>query len=163
LYYFLLILMASMALIVSGCASTAVSTSSSKTFSVSLVVAPDANPDHQGRPSPVIVKIYQLKALNTFQKTEFFSLLDAGKTVLEDDLLSYEERELQPGMDYEYVMDVDSKVQYIAVVAEFRNFEKSRWRATVKVPEKSMFDFIKSQILQVKVESLSVSASFIEP
>ncbi|MCF6236910.1 MAG: type VI secretion system lipoprotein TssJ [Gammaproteobacteria bacterium] len=158
-HYFILTVIVLMVLIMSSCASN---TPKQRTFTGHLIVAPNANPDHQGRPSPIIVKIYQLKEVSAFQESDFFSLFDEGRAILSGDLISVEERELQPGISYDYTADVDPATTYIAMIAAFRDIEKARWRVVVKLPEKDFFDFIKNRILQVNVSDLSVSAAFIE-
>lgn len=145
-------------LAVSACTSTP----KPRTFSGQLTVAPNANPDHQGRPSPVVVKIYQLKDVSAFNEADFFSLYDEGETVLGGDLIAVEERELQPGVNYDYSASVAPEAGYIAVIAAFRDIEKTQWRVIIALPEKGFFDFMRSRILQINVTDLNVSAAFIK-
>lgn len=155
---FVLTLIVSFVLVVSGCASAP----KPRTFSGQLTVAPNVNPDHQGRASPVVVKIYQLKDAGAFSEADFFSLYDEGEAVLGDDLISVEERELQPGVNYDYSASVAPEASYIAVIAAFRDIEKAQWRVITELPEKGFFDFMRSRILQINVTDLNVSAAFIK-
>lgn len=153
---FILTLIVSLALVASGCASAP----TPRIFAGQLIVAPNANPDHQGRASPVVIKIYQLKDVGAFSEADFFSLYDDGENVLGGDLISVEERELQPGVNYDYSASVAPETSYIAVIAAFRDIEKAQWRVITELPEKGFFDFMRSRILQINVTDLNVSAAF---
>ncbi len=157
--YILFVWVIAVALFMSGCASTP----KPRTFTGHFTVATNVNPDHQGRPSPVVVKIYHLKKIKTFQAADFFSLYDKGKKVLGDDLIFVEERELHPGLNYYFSTSVAPKAQYVAVIAEFRDIEKSQWRVVTKVPKKCFFDFLKRRrTLHVDVIDRKVSVDFIK-
>lgn len=147
------------ALLISGCTSTP----KPRTFTGHFTLAANVNPDHQGRPSPIVVKIYHLKEVKTFQTSDFFSLYDEGKKVLGDDLIFVEERELQPGLNYYFSAHVAPNAQYVAVIAEFRDIEKSQWRVVTKVPKKGGFDFLRhSRVLHIDVIDRQVSVAFIK-
>ena len=64
---------------------------------LSIVARPDANPDASGRPSPIVLRLYQLKADAAFVDSDFFPLFDDDKRALGADLVSREEMELAPG------------------------------------------------------------------
>ncbi len=155
-YCFILTLIVSLALVASGCASTP----KPRIFAGQLTVAPNANPDHQGRASPVVIKIYQLKDVGAFSEADFFSLYDDGENVLGGDLISVEERELQPGVNYDYSASITPEASYIAVIAAFRDIEKAQWRVITELPDRGFFDFMRSRILQINVTDLNVSAAF---
>ncbi len=47
-----------------------------------LVVASDVNPDAEGRASPVVVRVYQLKEEGAFNSADFFALFDKEQETL---------------------------------------------------------------------------------
>ena len=57
----------------------------------------EINPDANGRPSPLVVRIYELKSISAFNDADFFKLYDEEVATLGGDLLSREEFELTPG------------------------------------------------------------------
>jgi len=152
---FLIFIVISMVLVFSGCTGT----QKSRVFVGQITVSPDANPDHQGRASPVEVKIYQLKDIKSFQEADFFSLNDDGPKVLGSDLISVEGRELRPGVTYDYSAKVHPDTIYLGVLAAFRNIEKAQWRVTTKLPEKNFFDFMRRRSLRIHVTDDSVSSA----
>lgn len=143
--------------IFSGCSTT----SNPRDFESHVTVAPNVNPDHQGRPSPVSVKIYQLIDISGFQEADFFSLYDDGPKTLGKDLISVVERELQPGAIYEFTTVIDEDTRYIAVLAAFRNIERAQWRMAVGLPEEEFFDFLRSRVLQINLTDLTISTAIL--
>jgi type VI secretion system protein VasD len=118
-----------------------------------LETSPDLNPDFGGRPSPVVLRVYQLRSPDPFQNADFFSLFDNELATLGQNLISRDEFELQPGESRKYKTELDLATKYIGVVAAFRDLENSRWRALTKLPDKEKVR------LQIKLESLAVSIS----
>ncbi len=55
-----------------------------------LVVAQDVNPDRAGRPSPIVVRIYQLKEEGAFNNADYFALMDKEQETLGASLVSRE-------------------------------------------------------------------------
>lgn len=96
-------------------------------------VANHVNPDLDGRPSPVVVKVYELASRTRFMNQDFFVLYDAPESVLGVDLLRKEELEFQPGDRYEFDMSLSPAARYVAVVVAYRDIEKARWKAVVEV------------------------------
>ena len=62
-----------------------------------IVATADVNPDARGRPSPVVVKVFELKSLAAFETADFFSLFDKDKETLGGELLARDEFSLIPG------------------------------------------------------------------
>ena len=63
-----------------------------------LITADSAlNPDRNGKPAPVQVKIFRLRSVNAFSGADFFSLYEKDEQILATDLLSKDVFTLQPG------------------------------------------------------------------
>jgi type VI secretion system protein VasD len=99
-----------------------------------VVAGPDVNPDGRGRPSPVMVKLYELKTLAAFQSADFFSLFERDKDTLGAELVDREEVVMVPGGRRQFNREAKPETRYFAVVAAFRDLERARWRAVVPVP-----------------------------
>ena len=61
-----------------------------------ITVDSNVNPDRAGRPSPIVVRIYELKATAAFSGADFFALFDNEQATLSGELVGREEFELQP-------------------------------------------------------------------
>jgi type VI secretion system protein VasD len=118
-------------------ALTACSTSPRALFptkiSTQVLASVDINPDANGRPSPLVVRIYELKSNNTFDNVDFFKLYDEEEATLGGDLLSREEFELSPGEGREFIHKAHDQTRYFGVVAAYRNIDQARWRASTEL------------------------------
>ena len=103
----------------------------------SIKTAVTTNPDPRGRPSPIVVRLYELKSAATFNSADFFSLFDKESETLGGDLVGREEYDLRPNETRPYRRQLQADTKVIGVVAAFRDLEKSHWRQTTTVPAKS--------------------------
>ena len=94
------------------------------------------NPDVRGRPSPVVVRVYELKSVAAFNGADFFSLFEKEAEALSGELVGREEYQLSPGESRPYQRQLQPETKFIGVVAAFRDLEGSRWRQTAPVPDK---------------------------
>jgi type VI secretion system protein VasD len=116
-----------------------------------IVAAADVNPDVRGRPSPVVVKVFELKSLAAFETADFFSLFEKDKETLGAELLARDEFTLIPGEQKALARELKPEARYVGVVAGFRDLERSTWRATIPVPPK------KTTPMTVRLEARKVS------
>ncbi|MFP8968228.1 type VI secretion system lipoprotein TssJ [Pokkaliibacter sp. CJK22405] len=114
-------------------------------------VAKDVNPDPNGRPSPVVVRVLELNSRSVFDSQDFFALYDNPEAALGEDLLSKDELVLEPGEEKSYEMRLDRKTRFIAVMAAYRDLEHSRWRDVVVADPEGYDSF------DVKIGKLSIS------
>jgi type VI secretion system protein VasD len=102
---------------------------------VEAVAAADVNPDVEGRPSPVIVRIYQLADDAAFGKAEFFPLWNQEAQTLAAAAVGQHEMRLVPGGDGEYTFKLDPQVRSIGVAAAYRDFRNVTWKTSVAIPD----------------------------
>lgn len=95
-----------------------------------LLAGFNINPDTNGRPSPLVIRVYELKAVDTFNAADFFKLYDEEKATLGGDLISREEFEFSPGQGREITRKTNEQTLYFGVIAAYRNIDQSRWRAS---------------------------------
>ncbi len=136
----------------SGCASD----KSAKTTPIKFVIQADqqVNPDASGQPSPVVVRIYELKSTTAFDQAAFFDLFDNDAKVLGSDLVAKREFELKPGDKVDFDRDTPVDTRYIGVTAGFRLGDDAQWRTTAEIkPEKN-----NSIIVKVAAQSISIEA-----
>jgi len=101
-----------------------------------ILSSTDINPDDNGRPSPLVVRIYELKSSDVFDSADFFQLYDEEEATLGGDLISREQFEFSPGEGREIIHKANEEARYFGVVAAFRNLDQSRWRASTKLKQK---------------------------
>lgn len=97
---------------------------------VELAVAsqPNVNPDHSSRPSPVIVKVYELRNDLAFKQAEFTTLFDTPLQVLGADLVAADEVVFIPGEARRIAYQPNPNTRFVGVVAGFRQMDRALWR-----------------------------------
>lgn len=70
-----------------------------------LAAAADVNPDIDRNPSPILVRLYELKAETAFSNADFFQLHDDDTAVLGADLVAKSEHILVPGETVKFSRD----------------------------------------------------------
>ena len=114
----------------------------------------EINPDANGRPSPLVVRIYELKSISAFNDADFFKLYDEEVATLGGDLLSREEFELTPGQSREIIHKANEQARFFAVVAAYRNIDQASWRASKALKLNSKNSLI------VNINKLSVTINY---
>jgi type VI secretion system protein VasD len=98
---------------------------------MTLAATADANPDAGGRPSPVVVRVYQLKGDAAFSGAEFFGLFDDEQQVLGAEFISRTEFVLAPSELRAVAVKLAGDARFVGVVAAFRDIRNSQWRVLV--------------------------------
>jgi type VI secretion system protein VasD len=102
-------------------------------INATVVANANTNPDARNRPSPVVVRVYELKAPAAFESADFFSLFEKDQATLAADMLAKDEFVLQPGQSRTIERPGKVETRYVAVMAGFRELERSVWRGVVPV------------------------------
>jgi len=93
----------------------------------------EINPDHQGRPSPLVVRIYQLKYYEAFENADYNALYDDDTATLGKELIAKREIILQPGdKKTELLREVSAETRTIGFMGHFRN-ENAQWRTATGI------------------------------
>jgi type VI secretion system protein VasD len=100
---------------------------------ISIVASGKINPSGSGRPSPVVVRLYDLKTPTAFANADFISLFEQDKTVLADDLIARDEFTMQPGEKKIINKVLSPQTRVIGLVAAFRDIERAQWRGIATV------------------------------
>ena len=102
-----------------------------KVLIVNVLAADRLNPSASGRPSPVVMRIYELKAAAPFESADFVSLFDKDQATLGGDVIARDEFVLGPGESMAIKRDLSADSKFLAVMAAFRDLERAKWRAVV--------------------------------
>ena len=105
--------------------------SSPPRIDLALASQPNINPDHSGRPSPVIVKTFELRTDLNFKQADFQSLFDRPVQVLGADLVAADEMVLIPGEARKVAYSPHPETKYLGVIGGFRQLERSQWRMII--------------------------------
>lgn len=119
----------------------------------SIVAAAALNPSVSGRPSPLLLRVYELRSAASFNQADFMALYQTDQAALGPDLVAREEIMLRPGETRLFARALAPDTRFIGVVAAYRDLERSVWRAIVPVQGG------KAHQLRVLADSLSISAA----
>jgi type VI secretion system protein VasD len=140
--------------IVTGCGTKHVKP---KPIQVNLFIQASAklNPDMANRASPIVLRVYQLTQIDSFNNnSDFFSLYEKDQSLLAKDLTFREELEIKPNQSSVKPLNIDPSSHYVAVLAAFRNLDKAQWKAFLKInPSKPPPLTIKLDEFKVNIQS----------
>lgn len=114
----------------------------------------NVNPDGTNRPSPVVVRVYELSSAETFRSAGFFDLYDEPRAVLERDLLSMSELVVRPGLVQMQPMQLNRKTRYIGVVVAFQNIEDAQWKLVLDARPRAY------QTMNIELDGLTIKQVF---
>lgn len=86
---------------------------------VNISVSDQVNPDINGRASPIVVRLYELKNIGKFEEADFYKLFENHEASLGSDLLASEKFHFKPGETKTLSHAVAPDTKYIAVTAAF--------------------------------------------
>lgn len=102
-----------------------------KMLSLTIHALPALNPDAHGRPTPVLLRIYELRARDAFDRATFFELYDHDARVLGNAVLDRAEIAVSPGETVPFVRSLDPATRAVAVMAAYERIDEAKWRASV--------------------------------
>jgi len=108
------------------------------------------NPDESGRPSPVVLRIYELKDITNFQSKDFFQIYDNDEEALGDSLIKKDELNFRPGESTFIEREFNPDAAYIGVFVAFRDVDEAHWRAFYKLRQ-SRTNKLKIDLHDIKV------------
>lgn len=126
------------AALVTACASAP------KPTPIAITLNADAgiNPNERGQPSPVVVRVYELKGLKAFNNATYFDLADNDAKVLGGDMISSTEYELIPGKVQKYDREISSEATNVGVVAAFRTIQSAQWHDSIELDKGKKNEFV---------------------
>ncbi|NQZ32441.1 MAG: type VI secretion system lipoprotein TssJ [Oceanospirillaceae bacterium] len=107
-----------------------------KIINISISANSGSNPDLAGRPSPTVIKIYQLSSDGKFKQTDFFTLYDDDST-LSSDVLEHRELLLASQSSNSLLMTLDPKTQYIGITAAFQQSNNAKYKLLIPIGKRS--------------------------
>jgi type VI secretion system protein VasD len=114
-----------------------------------LTAAADINPDAAGRASPLVVRVYGLRADPEFSKADFFALYDREKETLAAAMTNSQEYVLQPGESREVRVPMSRDARYVGVIAAYRDIRGARWRVVSRAPRKRWTDAFSRDVITI--------------
>lgn len=92
------------------------------------------NPDLNGRASPVVVTIYQLKKARRFMRASYEQLNTNSSAILGSTLIDKHTVILQPRHRQQLKILIDKNTRYFGFLAAYRELAESKWHQVIKLP-----------------------------
>jgi type VI secretion system protein VasD len=105
---------------------------------MTLSASADANPDATGRPSPVVVRVFQLRGDGAFSAADYFPLYDDDKMVLGPELITRDEFVLNPGDRRSLDVTLAADTRFVGAIAAFRDIRNAQWRGLIAAPRSGL-------------------------
>lgn len=116
-----------------------------------LSAASNLNLSVSQRPSPLVVRLYELRSPTAFAKADFTALHQADVATLGSDLVLRDELLLQPGESRPWQRTLSPETRFIGVFGVYRDVERAVWRASAAVTVG------RTQKIVLRAEGLAVS------
>ena len=101
---------------------------------IKFKVDSDVNPDDDRKPSPLFVRMYQLKSTKMFSRANFIDLYEKDKEVLGADMISKQVlRRIKPGESRVENFVLNKETQFIGLYAEFLQFKRASYKLIIPV------------------------------
>ena len=139
-----------------GCLSVTVEEELAPAAKFNLAVSshPLTNLDLSGRPSPTVVRVYQLRKEVDFKEAGFFDLYDQDKALLAGDLVAREELIVIPGSFLSQQFMLASETKFVAVMAAFQDTANAIQKQIIPVDSSkdlSIVAYLNSNLLSVSM------------
>ncbi|PKG38773.1 type VI secretion system lipoprotein TssJ [Psychromonas sp. Urea-02u-13] len=105
-------------------------------FQLSFIVEDNINPDDSKVPSPVIVRMYELKSTKLFEKANFIDLYERDAEVLGKSMIAQQAlKAIKPGEERTENFVLSKDTQYIGLYVEFLQFENAKYKVTIPIAQ----------------------------
>lgn len=129
------------AVVLTSCAVKEYILPSTAHIEMEITAAPELNPNTEGRPSPIVLRIYELKSLEEFNNGDFFTIYDNETKALGKTMLAKDELEFKPGETKHIEREANPQTRFLGIIAAYRDIDNAQWRAVATIPEKSRSKF----------------------
>ncbi len=96
-------------------------------FKVKLTAAEDINPNEEGKAAPLNIYIYQLKSLDNFESSDFFTITDGTSDELKTEIKKDYEGIIKPGESRTLTLSPGKETLALGIVAAYREIDQAGW------------------------------------
>ena len=110
-------------------------------ITIEFIVDADSNADELNSGSPLFVRMYELKSSKMMNKAEFIDLYENDIKTIGADMVGdvHRLKRLKPGENRAEHFVLDQKTQFIALYAEFLNYQNSKYKLVIPVVINNVF------------------------
>lgn len=94
------------------------------------------NPDVNGKSSPLVVNIYELKSPVEFNQSSFDQLSANASAALGQNLVDMQSIEIRPSKTLILKQLLTPDTRYLGIAAAYRDIDQANWRQVIRMPHK---------------------------
>ncbi len=103
---------------------------------LTFVANTDINPDDNQTPSPLIIRMYELKTPTLFENANFIDLYERDTEVLGGSLLGKQRlKHLKPGETRKESFVLSKETKYVGLYAEFLKYKDAKYQLVIPVAQ----------------------------
>lgn len=116
------------------------------------------NPDENGSPSPLYIRMYELKSDKNFKNADFIDLYERDKKVLGGDMLAKQRlKRIIPGERREKDYVLNPKTHYVGLFAEFQRYKNASYKVIIPVEPTNVI--ASSSVVHISGNTISATNS----
>lgn len=99
----------------------------------------DINPDDSKTPSPLFIRLYELKSPKMFNKANFIDLFERDKEALGADMINKQKlKRIRPGEGREESFVLSEETRYVGLYAEFLQYKNAAYKVVIPVAQNNV-------------------------
>lgn len=103
-------------------------------LNLTFKVDADINPDDSKTPSPLFIRMYELKSPKMFKKANFIDLFERDTETLGADMISKQRlKRIKPGEGRETDFVLSKEARYVGLYAEFLRYKSAAYKVIIPV------------------------------
>lgn len=123
-------------LLMTGCSNVASVLNLDSDLELNILARADINPDDREIASPLVIRLYELKDNNKFEKMSFYDIYQNDKELLGKNLVNKHVFDpLVPDSKLTKILVLDKKTKYIGIFAEFTQYKNSIYLSVVEIDQ----------------------------
>lgn len=115
------------------------------------------NPGTNGQPTPVRVRIFELKNAATFRRSDYFALADRAQSTLGLDLIDQDEVQILPGQQLSIQRELDPATRQIGLLVGYRELDRAQWHTVIRIAPRQYNEY------QVSLDVRAVRSAIVVP
>ena len=107
---------------------------------IDFVIDSDINPDELDTPSPLFIRMYELKTAKMMRRADFIEIYERDKKVLGADMVKVHKlKHFKPGESRTEHFVLQEDTNYVALFGEFLEFKDAKYKLIIPVVANNVF------------------------